>query len=124
MTLRESIAAARISGPEPAPDGSAVFGFRFGPEDPVFAGHFPTRPLLPGIYQLEMMRTALEWVLICRLGVREVSRAKFQQPIYPAAIVRLELKWSEAGDTIRARAHFSVDGQRAGDTTMSLWRSE
>ena len=124
MKMRESIAAARISGPERRPDGTAVFEFRFGADDPMFAGHFPTRPLLPGIFQLEMMRAAVEWVLICRLGVREVSKAKFQRPIYPAEIVRMELKWSEAGDTIRARARLSVGGQQAGETTMRLWRIE
>src|SRR5213592_3605984 len=78
----------------------------------------------PGIFQLEMMRAAVEWVLICRLEVREVSKAKFQRPICPAEIVRMELKWSEVGDAIRARASFSVGGQRAGETTMRLRRSE
>lgn len=124
MTMRDSIAAARISGPQPTTDGTAVFEFRFGADDPTFAGHFPTHPLLPGIFQLEMARTAAEWVLNCRLGVREVSKAKFQRPIYPAESVRVELKWSEAGDLIRVRAGFSVVGQTAGETTLSLWRSE
>lgn len=122
--MRESIAAARISGPERMPDGTAVFEFRFGADDPAFAGHFPTHPLLPGVFQLEMTRAAAEWVLNCRLGVREISKAKFQRPIYPAECVRMELKWSEAGDTIRALASFSVGGQRAGETRMKLWRNE
>jgi 3-hydroxymyristoyl/3-hydroxydecanoyl-(acyl carrier protein) dehydratase len=124
MTMRDSIAAARISGPQPTADGAAVFEFRFGADDPTFAGHFPTHPLLPGIFQLEIARTAAEWVLNCRLGVREVSKAKFQRPIYPAESVRVELKWSEAGDLIRVRAGFSVVGQTAGETALSLWRSE
>ena len=124
MTMRETIAAARISGPERGQDGPAVFEFRFSADDPMFAGHFPTHPLLPGVFQLEMVRAAAEWLLTCRLGVREVSRAKFQRPIYPADTVRMELKWSEVGDTIRVRACFSVGGQRSGETTMKLWRSE
>lgn len=124
MTMRESIAAARISGPQHMADGVAMFEFRFGAEDPTFAGHFPTHPLLPGIFQLEMARAAAEWVLNRRLAVREIGKAKFQRPIHPAEIVRMELKWSEAGDTIRVRASFSVGGQRAGETSMKLWRSE
>lgn len=124
MTMRDSIAAARISGPQRTADGAAVFEFRFGADDPVFAGHFPTYPLLPGIFQLEMTRSAAEWVLNCPLAVREVSKAKFQRPILPGEIARVELKWSETGGTIRARADFSVGGQRAGETTMTLWRSE
>ncbi|MGZ5505532.1 MAG: ApeI family dehydratase [Limisphaerales bacterium] len=124
MTMRESIAAARISGPEPAPDGAAVFEFRFSAGSPVFAGHFPTHPLLPGIFQLEMTRATMEWILLCRLVVRVVSKSKFQRPIYPDEIVRMALKWSEVGDTIRARADFTVGGQRAGETTMKLCRNE
>ncbi len=146
MTMRDSIAAARISGPQRMAEGTAVFEFRFGADDPMFAGHFPAHPLVPGIFQLEMTRAAAEWVLSCRLGVREVSKAKFQRPIYPAELVRMELKWSEAGDRSRrreeadwprvaatppphvggylVRAGFSVGGQQAGETRMRLWRSE
>jgi 3-hydroxymyristoyl/3-hydroxydecanoyl-(acyl carrier protein) dehydratase len=124
MTMCESIAGARISGPESSPDGTSVFEFRFSAGDPVFAGHFPTNPLLPGIFQLEMTRAAVEWIALCQLAVREVSKAKFQRPIYPDEIVRMALKWSETGDAIRARAIFSVGGQRAGELTMKLCRNE
>jgi 3-hydroxyacyl-[acyl-carrier-protein] dehydratase len=124
MTLRDSIAAARLTGPSPLEDGAAAFEFRFGADDPVFAGHFPGHPLLPGVFQLEMARAAAEWSLQCALGIGEVIKAKFQRPIFPAEIVRLELKLVPAGGAIRARAAFSVAGQRAGETTMLLWRSE
>lgn len=123
MNMRATIATARVSGPERTGENQAVFTFRFAAKDPLFAGHFPSHPLLPGVFQLEMTRAAAEWVLTCRLGVREISKAKFQRPIYPAELVRLELQWSEDGDTIRARASFTVGGQRAGETAMRLWRS-
>jgi hypothetical protein len=71
-----------------------------------------------------MTRLAAEWVLDCLLFVREVRKAKFQRPIFPAEIVRLELKLSEAGGSIRAFARFSVGGQRAGETAMTLSRNE
>jgi len=124
MTMRDSIAGARISGPDREADGVTAFEFRFGGDDPVFAGHFPAYPLLPGVFQLEMTRAAAEWALQCSLVLREISKAKFQRPILPAEIVRMELKWSEAAGLIRARAGFSVAGQRAGETTMLLCRSE
>jgi 3-hydroxymyristoyl/3-hydroxydecanoyl-(acyl carrier protein) dehydratase len=124
MTMRDSIAAARIRGPCDQSPGAAVFEFRFGADDPTFAGHFPSHALLPGVFQLEMTRSAAEWVLDCSLALREVKKAKFQRPIFPAEIVRLELKLSESGGTIRAHADFSVGGQKAGETTMTLWRKE
>jgi 3-hydroxymyristoyl/3-hydroxydecanoyl-(acyl carrier protein) dehydratase len=124
MTMRDSIVAARISGPGRQADGAAVFEFQFNADDPTFAGHFPTHALLPGVFQLEMTRAAAEWVLDCALAVREVRKAKFQRPIFPAEIVRLELKLSEDDGSIRAHAGFSVSGQKAGETTMTLWRNE
>lgn len=124
MSMRDSIVAARMSGPDHQGPGEAVFEFRFGKDDPTFAGHFPAHPLLPGVFQVEMTRAAAEWVLNCSLAVREIKKAKFQRPIFPDEVVRLELKWSETGGTIRARAGFSVGGQKAGETTMTLWRNE
>jgi 3-hydroxyacyl-[acyl-carrier-protein] dehydratase len=125
MTMRSSIAAARIGGPQPNTDGTTVFEFCFEAGDPAFAGHFPNRPLLPGVFQLEMARMAAEWILNCSLAVREISRAKFQRPILPDEPVRLELKLTEAGGrTVQARAGFSIGGQPAGETILSLWRNE
>jgi 3-hydroxyacyl-[acyl-carrier-protein] dehydratase len=122
--MQSSIAAARIGGPQPGADGPSVFEFRFGADDPVFAGHFPGRPLLPGIFQLEMTRAAAESALDCPLAVREISKAKFQRPILPDESVRLELKLSEADGVIQARAGFSIGGQPAGETILLLWRNQ
>jgi 3-hydroxyacyl-[acyl-carrier-protein] dehydratase len=124
MTMQSSIAAARIGGSQQNADGTAIFEFRFGANDPVFAGHFPNRPLLPGVFQLEMTRVAAESVLNCSLTVREICRAKFQRPILPGEVVRLELKLSEADNTIRARADYFVGGQSAGETILLLWRNQ
>jgi 3-hydroxymyristoyl/3-hydroxydecanoyl-(acyl carrier protein) dehydratase len=124
MTIQSSIAAARIGEPQKNADGINVFEFRFGTDDPTFAGHFPNRPLLPGIFQLEMARVAAESILNCPLTVREVSKAKFQRPILPDESVRLELKLLEADGTIQARANFSVKGQPAGETILLLWRNQ
>jgi 3-hydroxymyristoyl/3-hydroxydecanoyl-(acyl carrier protein) dehydratase len=123
MTMRDSIAAARTGGPSPQADGATSFEFRFGANDPTFAGHFPARPLLPGVFQLEMARLAAEWFLDCPLTVGEICKAKFLRPILPGETVRMDLKLSEAGGTIQARAAFSVAGERAGETVLRLWRS-
>ena len=62
VTMQSSIAAARIGNPQNAADGPAIFvNFVFRANDSVFAGHFPNRPLLPGIFQLEMTRAAAGW---------------------------------------------------------------
>jgi len=123
MTMRDSIAAARETGPRRQDDGTNLFDFRFNAEDPVFAGHFPGRPLLPGVFQLEMARAAAEWTLGCALAVSEISRAKFQRPILPGESVQLCLKLSDAAGIIQAAAVFSAGGQPAGETRLQLCRS-
>lgn len=124
MTMQSSIAAARTGSPQRDAAGANVFEFRFHADDPVFAGHFPNRPLLPGVFQLEMARAAAESVLDCPLAVREISKAKFQRPILPDEMVRLELKLSETGGLIQARANFYAGGQPAGETILLLWRNQ
>jgi 3-hydroxymyristoyl/3-hydroxydecanoyl-(acyl carrier protein) dehydratase len=123
MTMRQSIAAACISEPRQNAEDVTVLEFKFGAEDPTFAGHFPGRPILPGVFQLELTRVAAELVLHCSLSVREIRKAKFQRPILPEETVRLELKVTTNGSAIQARAGFSVDGEPAGETILLLWRS-
>jgi 3-hydroxyacyl-[acyl-carrier-protein] dehydratase len=123
MSMRDSIAAARIGDPRQNEEGAAVLEFKFCPEDQTFSGHFPGRPILPGVFQLELARAAAELVFGCSLSVREIRKAKFQRPIVPGELVRLELKVTTDDGAIRARADFSVDGQPAGETVLLLCRS-
>ena len=122
MTMHESIRRAQIGGPQSNADGSTALAFCFPADDPTFAGHFPTRPVLPGVFQLEMARLAAETVLQCPLALREITKAKFLRPIIPAETVRVELKLAEKADTIQLRALFSVTGRPAGEAIMQLAR--
>ena len=120
MTMRDSISAAKISGPAPQADGASLFEFNFDASDPMFAGHFPGRPILPGVFQLEIVRMAAEWLENRKLNVQEVAKAKFQRPILPGEILKLNLKLSETGGVISARANFSCGGQAAGEALIKL----
>jgi 3-hydroxymyristoyl/3-hydroxydecanoyl-(acyl carrier protein) dehydratase len=115
-----SITAARVNDPSPQPDGTASIDFRFAATDPVFAGHFPKQPLVPGVFQLEMARMGAELLLGEHLSVREIAKAKFLRPIVPTELVRMNLKLSEVDGSIAVRASFSVGGQAAGETLLKL----
>jgi 3-hydroxymyristoyl/3-hydroxydecanoyl-(acyl carrier protein) dehydratase len=118
--MRASITAARVNGPSPLVDGTASVDFSFAPTDPVFGGHFPNQPLLPGVFQLEMARMGVEWLMGQQLGIREISKAKFLRPIVPAELVRMNLKISDSDGAIGVRASFSVGGQAAGEAVLKL----
>jgi 3-hydroxyacyl-[acyl-carrier-protein] dehydratase len=123
MNMAESIQSARLGDVERTADGGAVLLFRFDAAQPVFAGHFPGHPILPGVFQLEMARLAAELVLGVALTVRVITKAKFRRPILPAETIRLELKLTESAGTTQARAVFTVEGQPAGETILQLTRS-
>jgi 3-hydroxyacyl-[acyl-carrier-protein] dehydratase len=120
MTVRDSISTARKSGPTPEAEGALAFEFIFSAADPMFAGHFPGRPILPGIFQLEIVRMAAEWVQNRPLAVAEIPKAKFQRPVLPGEILKLNLKLSDENGMVFARAIFSCGGQPAGEAFLKL----
>jgi 3-hydroxymyristoyl/3-hydroxydecanoyl-(acyl carrier protein) dehydratase len=124
MTMRDSIAAARKAGPLPQADGTQSFEFNFNADDPVFVGHFPNRPLLPGVFQLEIVRLAAEWALNCGLSLQEVVRGKFQRPVLPGETLKLNLKSSEAHGVVSVRGNFMCGGQPVGEAFLKLCRNE
>lgn len=123
MNMAASIQAARLGDVERTADGGAVLLFRFDAAQPVFAGHFPGHPILPGVFQLEMARVAAETILNGAMRVREITKAKFRRPILPAETIRLELKLTENAGTTQARAVFSVGGEPSGETILQLIRA-
>jgi 3-hydroxyacyl-[acyl-carrier-protein] dehydratase len=120
MTMRDSISAAKQAGPVVLASGEHGFEFNFAASDPVFAGHFPQRPLLPGVFQLEIARMAAEWVQNRPFNIREISRAKFQRPVIPGETLKLNLKMTESNGTFSARASFICGGQPAGEAQLKL----
>lgn len=120
MNMRDSIVAAHIGGPQASADGAVMLEFRFGADDPIFAGHFPTYPVLPGVFQLEIARFAAELIRQQPVVLREVAKAKFLVPIGPGETVRLELKLSGPAATIQAQARFVVSGRLVGEALMLL----
>jgi 3-hydroxymyristoyl/3-hydroxydecanoyl-(acyl carrier protein) dehydratase len=92
--------------------------YRFRPEQPVFRGHFPGHPLLPGIFQIELTLAAVEMVLghACRLS--EVRKAKFMRPVAPGELVRLEADLAEVEGGREIKATLLVDGTAAAKLVL------
>ena len=72
---------------------------------PAFAGHFPGRPLLPGVLLLaEVMEAArAEPALAGRLDACSLQAAKFLAPVRPGSTLSLALQWDDSG--LRFEAH-------------------
>lgn len=124
MNMTESIQAARVGEVQRTGADSAKLEFRFAASQPVFAGHFPGHPILPGVFQLEMARIAAEAVAGSTMVVREIVKAKFRRPIRPEETIRVEVKLVELPNGLQARAVLSVADQPAGEVMLQLARRQ
>jgi 3-hydroxyacyl-[acyl-carrier-protein] dehydratase len=76
-----------------------LFGVRLNPGHPIFSGHFPDRPVLPGICSLIVIRRCAELFRGRTLVFSAIRESKFLATITPEAelTVRLQLT-EEAGE--------------------------
>lgn len=63
--------------------GDIVATFSFPAESMVFKGHFPVKPILPGVAQLEAVKYMIEQSLGCKCRLQQSTSIKFFQPILP-----------------------------------------
>ena len=79
--------------------------FSIAPDHPCLPGHFPGRPLVPGVVLLDQVLAAIE-AAHGPLGPLRLPQAKFVQPLLPGEQARVEL----AGSAPRWRFRVLRDG--------------
>jgi 3-hydroxyacyl-[acyl-carrier-protein] dehydratase len=70
-------------------DGGASGRAVFAPSLPVFAGHFPGRPLVPGVYLLAALAEVARRCGVAGGEIRAIERAKWSAPAFPGQELRL-----------------------------------
>lgn len=63
-------------------------------DHPAYAGHFPARPILPGVVLLDLAQRALEQA--CGVRVSGLAQAKFLSPCLPGDALQLDYEHSGA----------------------------
>jgi 3-hydroxyacyl-[acyl-carrier-protein] dehydratase len=98
-------------------------------ESPVFEGHFPTHPLLPGVLLLETMNHTSGYLM---LGMNKltklplftgVKKGKFRRWVTPGMVLEITADLLHDGSGFGVtKAFVEQDGQRVADAeiTMSL----
>ncbi len=64
-------------------------------DHPAYAGHFPGRPILPGVVLLDRAQRALEAACDCR--ITGLAQAKFLSPVTPGEVLELDYEASATG---------------------------
>ena len=93
--------------------------FLINADEPVFAGHFPAYPILPGVLLLALARSTISDYFGRPVQLSEVRRQRFSKPVLPGMRVAVELQLSPCKD----RAQASVRWTDASDGSL-LARAE
>ncbi|MCS7083543.1 MAG: 3-hydroxyacyl-ACP dehydratase FabZ [Aquificaceae bacterium] len=96
--------------------------------EPVFQGHFPSFPMMPGVYILEAMAQAGGILMIVSLNLNTektgiffagVEEARFRMPVFPGDRLILELEAISLKKSLsKMRAKASVDETLVAEATL------
>ena len=82
----------------------ATFPLRIAADHPSLPGHFPGRPVVPGVLILEHVAQHARELLGARHGPRRIPQVKFVAPLLPGQAASIELE----ADPALQRARFRV----------------
>lgn len=119
MNPSQDVITARRGNPEPTAAGLQA-RYRFAPDLPVFAGHFPGRPLVPGVYLLAAMADLLQRSeqadAAAPVEVTGLRRVKFRAAVPPDQDILVTLRWPPTSERVQATAH--CDAQLAAQAQL------
>ena len=90
------------------------------PDEPYLAGHYPGRPIMPGVLICECVFQAGAALLLGRGGLdpqkvpvlTKIQNARFRRPVFPGAKLVIEVEIvEEVGPALIMKGSVSVNGQ-------------
>jgi 3-hydroxyacyl-[acyl-carrier-protein] dehydratase len=77
---------------------------------PIFEGHFPGQPVVPGVCTMDMIKDLLEAALDKKLMLRSTGQVKFLRLILPDVVPEVLLGWTETDKEYAVNANLKADG--------------
>ena len=97
--------------------------------EPFFQGHFPGRPIMPGVLIVEALAQAAGVLAVESLGLAgsgklvyfmAIESAKFRLPVEPGVLLRLEVEFVQKRATVcKFAGRASVDGKLAAEANFT-----
>ena len=89
--------------------------------EPFFAGHFPDRPIMPGVLIVEALAQAAGVLAVESLGLAgsgklvyfmAIDSAKFRTPVEPGVLLRLQVEFVQKRSTVCKFAGKAMVGEK------------
>ena len=97
--------------------------------EPFFQGHFPGRPIMPGVLIVEALAQAAGILAVESLGLvgsgklvyfMAIDAAKFRKPVEPGVLLRLEVEFVQKRTTVcKFSGRARIDGQVVAEATFT-----
>lgn len=97
--------------------------------EPFFQGHFPGRPIMPGVLIVEALAQAAGILAVESLGLAgsgklvyfmAIDGAKFRTPVEPGCLLDLHAEFEQKRAKVcRFKAHADIDGKLASEVSFT-----
>ncbi len=94
-------------------DGKLSCTVSYHAAHPVFKGHFPDQPVVPGVCTMDMVKDLLEKAVGKELMLRSTGQVKFLRLILPDVVPDVSIAWQETSDGYAVTAGLKADGADA-----------
>lgn len=111
------------------PETSAVGIKNVTINEPFFTGHFPQRPVMPGVLIIEAMAQTSALLVVHTLGEKaegklvyfmSVDEAKFRKPVVPGDQLRIHVEKLQSRKNVwKFACEATVDGQRVAEAKIA-----
>lgn len=91
-----------------APD-SLTCQLSFNEQHPIFDGHFPQQPVVPGVCMIQIVKELLQEQLQQEVLLRQTGQVKFLQLITPDVRPQVTISWKPSTEGYIVNANFKKD---------------